>query len=55
MNITEYYSSEGRRHGEAELEVLGTERSEAGNEKEEGGREQSQHQERDIGEDVLGQ
>ena len=40
MIITKLYSSEGWRHGEAELEVLGTERSEAGNEKEEGGREQ---------------
>ena len=51
--LTEHDSGEGGRHGKAELEVLGSERAEAGDEEVETGREHGQHPERRVAEDAA--
>jgi len=53
--VTEHDSCERGRHGEAELEVFGTERAEACYHKVETGQEQRQHPERWVRKDAPGQ
>jgi len=55
FRITEHDSGDGRRHAEAELEVLGTERAESDDEEVETGQEDRQHPERRVAEDARRQ